>query len=84
MSCIARRYKDGPRAPVSSAVHLRLLEFACGFSAGGESHMENAPGCQMATESFGTGVGYEHIYQVQCFYVEHVEIPWFLGVTARD
>jgi hypothetical protein len=46
--------------------------------------MENAPGCQMATESFGTGVGYEHIYQVQCFYVEHVEIPWFLGVTARD
>lgn len=41
-----------------------------------ESHMENAPGCQMATESFGTGVGYEHIYQVQCFYVEHVEIPW--------
>lgn len=42
-----------------------------------EGCMENAPGCQMA-ESFGTSslVGCEHIYQVQCFYVESVEIPW--------
>eukprot|EP00435_Cladocopium_sp_Y103_P039677 s1781_g10.t1 len=39
--------------------------------------LENVPKCPTATESFGTSlVGYEHIYQVQCFYVEHVDIPW--------
>ena len=77
---IERQKNRDPGRPVSAVHPLGSPVLSC--LKRGEGCMENAPGCQMA-ESFGTSslVGCEHIYQVQCFYVESVEIPWFLGTT---